>query len=331
LARVMYVLPPKETRRRGIKPGCAYLVISGPRIESKDLPAAVKPATGDKQRSEKALIPKTDAKLAESAPKDGEDVPALVAENSSIESRVTFLDPKPDASEAQITSTRTAPAVQPAADYSREVAKGRFLVLRAIEVLQQYTKDDAKVDQQYAGSLVEVALSGKTFKQQGQRRDRREGTLETSADYKAFCEKVAEQKEAIMSRPKPPPGGGQPSSTAELSAVAAATSVDVTADGVPIAALVAHIRSKHDEESKRNKAKKKVNKASTNKEKGAAPDKSRKKKAKDGTKEGSGKKGGRKKERKRKTKKNGTTSNKEAPPPPTLLKPGAFPGLGSPG
>ena len=74
--------------------------------------------------------------------------------------------------------------------------------------MEAQAKDDAKADQHYAGSMVEVAMSGKTYKHQVHRRDRREGTLETTADYKNFVENAAKAKEERMARPKPAPGGG---------------------------------------------------------------------------------------------------------------------------
>ena len=55
-ARLVYIVPPKQTRRRGIKPGCAYLVISGPTIEAKDPPPVVPtsdPTPSDPSKEEK--------------------------------------------------------------------------------------------------------------------------------------------------------------------------------------------------------------------------------------------------------------------------------------
>jgi hypothetical protein len=44
-ARVLYICPPKKTRRRGEKPGCAYLLLTAPNIEAKTpVPAAIVPA-----------------------------------------------------------------------------------------------------------------------------------------------------------------------------------------------------------------------------------------------------------------------------------------------
>ena len=360
-ARVIYIVPPKETRRRGTKPGCAYLVISGPRIEAKETPssATTTPTTKVTDTSTEA-VPVSDVSATEEKTGDAtsqadtkadtvedegsakeEDAPALVTEGSVAEinndHHVTIVDPKGEetvsattapASTSASASATTGPLVVPPPDYSREVAKGRFLVLEAIELLAAHTKEDAKGDQVYAGSMVEVAMSGKTYKHKVLRRDRTVGTLESSADYKSFIDKKNKEKEEIMARPKPAPGGGALASsnaTAAMSAAAAATSVDVTEDGIPIAALVAHIRSKHEEAAKRKKAKKKA-KDSANKEKGgnAANKSSRRKKGKDGTKEGDGGKKGRRKrgdDGRKKARGNKKRGTKAGAAPSMLLKP----------
>jgi hypothetical protein len=309
-ARIVYIVPPKQTRRRGVKPGCAYLLISGPRIEAKEpppRPSSTAAMTIDSSHSEE----KKD--LTEVGDKNGESIkePATQDNNEPHEPKenhVVIVDPSEKNATAAATTSH-------AVDYSREVAQGRYLVTQAIELLEEYAKEDAKSEQRYAGSMVEVALSGKTYKQNLHRRDRREGTLEQSADYKIFLDKAAKDKEERMARPKPAPGGG-------VSVIAAATS-ETAESGQPIAALVEHIRSKRAEASKRKKAKKK-SKDTTGKEKGNNERSrgSRKKKSKEqGTNEEGGRKGGRRKEgtkgKRRDKKKNGTA---ERVAPTALLK-----------
>lgn len=329
-ARLVYVVPPKQTRRRGIKPGCAYLVISGPSIEAKDpvvTPAPVEPAPSDSAKEEKKeSVEEQEQPAAESEQQTGNP-------DDDDKAHETAPSPEEDKAEHHVTIAEPASATIPAppvptVDYSREVAQGRFLVIQAIDVMEAHAKEDTKADQNYAGSMVEVAMSGKTYKHQFHRRDRREGTLETTADYKTFIENAAKAKEEIMARPKPTPGGGV--------AAMAATSTDAAENGMPIAALVDHIRSKRAEASKRKKAKKKAKEAS-NKEKGGGGKSSRKKKGKEGAKEEGGKKGGRKKDGKRRKsgkKKNGKGgANNSIPPggPTAVLKPGGAGGGGAPG
>lgn len=345
-ARVVYIVPPKQTRRRGIKPGCAYLVISGPRIEAKEpvvvpivpsdpVPVPCDPAKEEKKESnddgekeptkdnEKETKDDDQQQQTQESPATPEPTADVTAAPADGENHVVIVEPTSTPNEPQ------APPV-PIVDYSREIANGRFLVLQAIDLMEAHVKDDTKSDQKYAGSVVEVAMSGKTYKHQFHRRDRREGTLETSVDYKTFMENTAKAKEELLARPKPAPGGG-------LSQAISTASTDALDHGQPIAALVEHIRSKRAEASKRKKAKKKA-KDISNKEKGGGK-LSRKQKRKEGTiKEEGGKKGGRKKDgkkRKRRDKKKnvkGGANSAILPAAPTaVLKPGeATAGLGAP-
>ena len=337
-AKVIYIVPPKQTRRRGIKPGCAYIVITGPHIEVKEArpPATVpmaeisvesveeKKETAVPVQEENVEKPQDAEGGASTTKKNGDETPtsgeATKSNNGTSGAtaghHVTIVDPPSTIKDSSVAAGSAALA----ADYSREVTKGRFLVLQAIELLEAQTKEDAKTEQKYAGSMVEVALSGKTYKHQS-RKDRREGTLEQTADYKNFIEKTARDKEERLARPKPAPGGG--------SSVAAP---DLTENGQPVAALVEHIRSKHQEASQRKKAKKRAKDSAAKKDKNATGGKSRKKKGKDGKEEG-GKKGGRKKEgkkskragKKKTTRGGGAATSLGAP---TLLKPA--PGMMAP-
>jgi Smg-4/UPF3 family len=321
-ARIVYIVPPKQTRRRGVKPGCAYLVISGPRIEAKESPRPPIPSSttgaittasshSDPIKEEKKDVTEVGEKNGES---DSIDEPATRDNSESHgekENHVVIVDPPPEKNSSAAATTSQA------VDYSREVAKGRFLVTQVIEMLEEHAKEDAKSEQRYAGSMVEVAMSGKTYKQNFHRRDRREGTLEQSADYKIFLAKAAKEKEERLARPKPAPGGG-------LSVVAAATS-ETAENGQPVAALVEHIRNKRAEASKRKKTKKPKDTISKEKGNNERSRGSRKKKSKDqGTIEEGGIKGGRRKEAKkgkrRDKKKNGKG---EKATPTAVLKAGA--------
>jgi hypothetical protein len=190
---VLYIIPPKKTRRRGEKPGCAYLLLMAPKIEAK--------------------IP---------------SVPVPISENS--------------------VETVAPPVSTPvdAVDYSQEVTKRRLMLLHAIESMTNNAADDAKAKQDLAGCVVEESLNSKTWKT-NYRPDRLEGTIEETADYTEFLERTEKEKEERSARPKPAPGGG-----------AAASAGLTTEDGQPISELVLHLRAMHDEQSKRNKAKRKA-------------------------------------------------------------------------
>jgi Smg-4/UPF3 family len=322
-ARIVYIVPPKQTRRRGIKPGCAYLVISGPTIEAKEptlvAPTPAEPPTDPSKEEKKEPNDETNGVAEEKETKtedaadQPEETPASPTEGGGT-NHVVIVEPM---SSTHSSTTAPAPAV-PTVDYSREVAKGRFLVLQAIDLMIAHVQEDSKSDQKYAGSMVEVAMSGKTYKHQFHRRDRREGTLEQTADYKTFIENAAKAKQELMARPKPAPGGGMtnPAGT------------DTFENGQIVAALVEHIRNKRAEASKRKKAKKKAKDVSS-KEKGGGGKSSRKKKGKDGAKEEGGRKGGRKKDGK-KGKRTGKKKNVKPAAPTAVLKPGTA-GPGAPG
>jgi hypothetical protein len=202
-ARVLYICPPKKTRRRGEKPGCAYLLLTAPTIEAKTpVPAAI--------------------------------VPAAIVENGGVET---------------VTPAAPAPTTTPVAeiDYTQEVTKRRLQLQLAIESMTNYATDNAKAKQDLACCVVEESIDSKTWKV-NYRPFRSQGvSVEDTADYKQFVERTEQEKEERSARPKPPPGGS----------IAASAALAATENGQPMAALVLHLRAMHDEQSKRNKAKRK--------------------------------------------------------------------------
>jgi hypothetical protein len=96
LARVLYMVPPKKTRRRGEKPGIAYLLLTAPAIEPKLAP------------------------VAELQPVNEEgDLPVDGVTSSAHGDEAKPVD-----------------CVLPTVDYSRDVAKGRLLLQNTLELLQ---------------------------------------------------------------------------------------------------------------------------------------------------------------------------------------------------
>lgn len=192
VARLLYVVPPKKTRRRGDKPGYAYLVMSTPLIENRT-----------------------------------PDIP----EKATLE----------EATEAASSEEKPVTETMPSVDYSRDVAERRLNLIRALEVLVAVAVDDAKTKQDFSGCIVEESTNGKAWKPSS-RWDRLEGTIEETPDYKAFLEKTEREKEELMARPRPSPGGG---------ASSLATTPGASDNGQPVAAIVMHLRKKQEEEKKR--------------------------------------------------------------------------------
>lgn len=168
-ARALYVVPPKMSRRRGVKSGCAYLVLNGPSVASSEEEYA----------------------------------------NMSQGER------------------------------SRVAAKARLQLSTAVEALSIHGQEDAKASQEYGGCLIQQSISGKAWK--ANYYDNREGTIETTADYKRFIAKMGKEEEERMSRPRPTPGG-------------AMGDADAAENGEPVAAIVLHLQAKRKQEARRRKA-----------------------------------------------------------------------------
>ena len=199
--RVLYMVPPKKTRRRGEKPGCAYLILTAPPIEARPPPA----------------------------------LPELPANSGSLEQYA-------QAAAAQAVVVHNI-------DYSKDVSQRRIMLQRALDALTKCAQDDAKAQQDLAGCVVEESPSAKTWREHapGGRRDRFEGTVKDSADYKAFFEKSLQEEMDRKARPKPAPGGG----------VAGVGPAESNGGAPPVAAIVMHLRKKKEEEKKRKQSKNK--------------------------------------------------------------------------
>ena len=338
-ARPLFVLPPKKTRRRGERAGTAYVVFTGPKIDPQKVVEKEPPIkeatttkstnTSDSSASKGAQEPQTDdpasgkpdsteAVDSKSPEEDGEVPLATAVSADESTADPSGNDPAPG---AKTTTAAPKPTPKPSksanADYSRAVAKGRLLLKQAVDALVQLADEDAKAQQIYAGCSVEEAMSGKTWRHQNHRPDRREGTIESTSDFKNWLQSLTKQEEDLKARPKPTPGGGGLAMTA---------GVDGTENGQQLSAIVMHLRAKR-QEAKRKKAKKKKEKN----------DKAKGKKKKEGSKQRSGggggsnkeantkgKEGGKKKRKKRNPRKKDKAANTPAGgggAAPTLLKP----------
>ncbi|GKY97051.1 hypothetical protein MPSEU_000663700 [Mayamaea pseudoterrestris] len=195
LVRVMYMVPPRKTRRRGEKPGCVYLVLQAP------------------------LIPPAASTAA--------------------------------ATQGGTSSESTSAAAVPV-DYSAELAKRRFSLVKALETMSAVAADDAKAKQEFFGVVVLESASQKVWKRPAaNNRDRLEGTIFTSPAYSEFFEAKQKDEENRKARPRPAPGGASSSATATASTSTShlAGVASVTEDGQAVSNLVQHLLSKRKEQS----------------------------------------------------------------------------------
>lgn len=359
-ARPLYVNPPKKTRRRGERGGVVYVLLTAPKIEKIDDVSVPKAAASDSRTETEDGKPADKVSDEPSKTGDMEGTPALISEEEKEVTSTTIPEEQEVAPVAKTVSkvpkhiqTTSAVPAKPV-DYSRSIAEGRLLLSRAIDSLVELSKEDASTQQRFAGCLIEPSMSGKTWRHQHHRSDRREGTIESTADYKNWAQSLTKQKEELKARPKPVPGGGAAGAGAASSTgtgtTAAASSTATSAggnnggtagdgtteNGQPIAAIVQHLQAKR-QELKRKKAKKKKEKSDKNKggkTNASSTNNSNKTESKDGGGRGGGKKGkgnekGRRGESKKKKKKGGggdggggKAGNKAIQVAPTaLLKP----------
>ena len=264
MVRPLYVVPPRKTRRLGDRPGVAYILLTAPRIEKVEIPETVPedgiPAIVAQGAEVESILPEGTAPKSEGGTKqDHAEGNAELANTPDLVSETpTHAAPSTSTPPASVSSASAKKSI----DYSRQVAQGRMLLQNAIDVLTQMAsssstaQENGKGQHQAEGTgisiQVETALSGKTWRWQYTRPDRRESTIETTADYKNWVTSVEQQQADLKARPKPAPGGGAATVSSE-DGVAGAGGI---ASGQPIAALVQHLRAKQ-QELKRKKAKKK--------------------------------------------------------------------------
>lgn len=173
VARVLYIVPPKKTRRRGEKPGTVYLILTAPPIER--LAPVVEPAAEWINDSE------------------------TVASQSTVAASVT-------SSSAAVTPP------PPAVDYSRDVAKRRLMLQHALEAMQDVVAVDAvnNVDSVMVEESIS-AKSWKQSIRSRAPMDRMAGTIFETEDYQQFLSKTLKDEEQRRTRPRPTPGGGMAS------------------------------------------------------------------------------------------------------------------------
>jgi hypothetical protein len=230
--RALHIVPPRVTRRRGERPGVAYLLVVAPPQKKTDN-SNNNNNNSNKNKATDSSVPKT------AAP----DVPSSSASTTSRASNVSASK----------------------ADNARYIAKSRLLNSHVVDCLKGLAKDDTKTQQKYGGCMVEYSLNTKTFKlpyfghsgQQTKRvkHDRWEGTIESSEHFQQWLESVTKQKEELNTRPKPIPGGGMslPTAQGNMINVSAATNPDGSTQ--PVAALVQHLLAVMEKKTRMKKSK----------------------------------------------------------------------------
>mmetsp|Transcript_30516 Transcript_30516/g.45160 ORF Transcript_30516/g.45160 Transcript_30516/m.45160 type:complete len:433 (+) Transcript_30516:300-1598(+) len=223
-ARVLYVVPPKSSRRRGVKNGCAYLVFTPP-----PPPPPTQPKVGDTA---------------------GLKIQEVENDSNGKEDDTTADSNAKQKSSEEPMDQPAAPQQYNQAERSRLTAIAKLQLIQSIEALAAHAEIDAKSEQVYGECQVEASTSGKAWRdKESGNRDRREGTIENTSDYKQFFNKQSKALEERQSRPKPAPGGGSISTNGENGE-----------NEEKLSAIVMHLRAKHKEQNQRKKAKKKANK-----------------------------------------------------------------------
>lgn len=279
-ARALYVVPAKKSRRRGEKSGCAYIVLTAPPPPE---PEKVVPSKGthevaeivtpvEKNSVEKEVtVPKAEEGTAETVIAEGIENLKIAADVSEKKEEIVkkkdeavdqpaTTDTKKEANKEKMVDMKDASSVPlyTAAEKSRLTAVAKLQLLYAIDALSAVVAQDScsttanasnAAPNDYGNCQVAASVSGKAWRdKEGGHRDRREGTIETTGDYKQFFNKQTKAQEDRQNRPKPAPGGGLDGTTGD------------TKNDQPLSAIVLHLRAKHQEQNKRKKASKKASK-----------------------------------------------------------------------
>jgi hypothetical protein len=280
MVQPLYVVPPRKSKRYGERAGVAYVLLIAPKVTDESINKGI----------------------AADIDKNGHGQVAEPLDKSATPAAATSAKPT-------------------AVDYTRQLAKCSLLLNSALETLQSTAHADSKTQNHFSGCMIELSPNQKAWKVGGggggggggfRRPFRREGTIESSQEFKQWLEWTAQQKEVLKARPKPAPGGGVASS--------ATTAEGGAENGESLAALVQHLLAKK-QELKRKKAlskKRKAKKPETSATTSAPAAVSTKGKGRGGKKDGDGAK------KQRKAKKNKPHAKKGSSVAPTaLLKPPA--------
>ena len=224
--RVLYIVPSKQTRRRGEKPGYTSLLLMAPPIANKNPPPPPQPKVAAPDETAASAVDTKDEPKPQEVSNANGDTP-VVKDQAKAE---------------------TPPHV--VVDYSSDIARRRLMLQRSLDALVQAAQQDEGATYQ-----VEESPSAKTFRISN-RRDRLEGTLQDSPDYKQFFSKTQQAQEERKARPKPAPGG----SLLVKDGLSSSTTTSTSLQQQPVAAIVLHLQQKKQEERRKKAKKNKGNK-----------------------------------------------------------------------
>eukprot|EP00555_Chaetoceros_dichaeta_P005260 CAMPEP_0198266138 /NCGR_PEP_ID=MMETSP1447-20131203/26732_1 /TAXON_ID=420782 /ORGANISM="Chaetoceros dichaeta, Strain CCMP1751" /LENGTH=591 /DNA_ID=CAMNT_0043956045 /DNA_START=103 /DNA_END=1878 /DNA_ORIENTATION=- len=229
-ARVLYMVPPRKSRRRGVITGHAYIVLHPP------MPRFIvekAKAQEDKLIGDSGNINASNA----SGPSGGNIITAADRTKALAQSRLILRQ----------TISNLAESCK--ADIGKEVYRGMKVEMSPSQKIWKF--DPFPV-------CNNINASGKKgHGYSGHYHAKYDSTIEQSEDFQAFLDKRSKIEEEIANRPKPPPGGGTIEATVgvdglEIAAKATEDSKsswsaivqETMENGQPIPALVLHLRQK---------------------------------------------------------------------------------------
>lgn len=317
-ARILYIVPPKKSRRRGVLPGHCYLALYPPMpsfIQEKMKVIEEEKKEAEKQSKELEIVTEALQDMTIQNDVEGSDEASTILKNveSSITNDDTTTEKNEDSNshnaDSELKVAVTEPITQTkitASDKTRALAQTRLLLNETVATLTKLCKDDSSNGKSYKDLDVFMSPNQKIWKNEEGRKfgfsAKYDSTLEQSEDFRKFLEKKKNMQEDLSSRAKPPPGGIPISDL--LSTGLGEEKVSSRIDG-PVSAIVAHLLEKKEA-------------ARLAKKKAAAEKKKKKAKSKQSTTK---KEEEKKKKTKRKKKNSSKTGDaKVAPVPKMLLK-----------
>ena len=230
-ARVLYVTPPRRSRRRGIQTGAAYIVLYPP-DPTKSLPVPQSTSsTPSTPSTDLSTVPTQPASTTASAPTSDSTTVDSTSKSDEIEklqqpenedNKDTAISPKINATQEPNADVQPQSIVLVGQERSKAVAAARITLQNA----QEYLTVQASKNVNLLGEcVVELSPSQKTWKdhtnkenqhnnnkrngKRSDRGDRYENTIFNTEDYRSFLEGLSKKDEELANRPKPLPGGGE--------------------------------------------------------------------------------------------------------------------------
>ena len=145
-------------------------------------------------------------------------------------------------------------------DRSKAVSQSRITLNCTLNHIEKVLSADSLSEQRFRKARIEQCLNSKSWKAEKSSSfatstfvSRLDSTLETSDDFKLFLDKRTKLEEERLNRPKPLAGGVIESSRLAVDAVGANSQVTNSENGMPISAILLHLRTKRENESKKRR------------------------------------------------------------------------------